>query len=325
MSFERRDQISSPLHVVVPLFNSPRFRKRWTLFEDAVRRFEQSGAIVWTAEVAFGERDFVIQRDPARHLQWRTRDELWLKENTINLVVQRLPSDWKYVAWIDADVTFLRDDWANEALHQLQHFGAIQLWSQALDLDARHQVMQKFWSHFWCHRHRGQVPKLTRSSKSYYHGARQVPVSGIPVGYWHPGYAHAVRREVFEAAGGLWDLGVLGSADRLMADAMIGALEPLPRFIGENEALKLRRWAERVDEVLKRNVGYVEGAIAHQFHGHKIDRQYTNRWQILIDCGYDPDTDLVRDSQGLWRLRGNKPEMRDRFREYFRARNEDAC
>jgi len=29
-----------------------------------------------------------------------------------------LPRDWRYVAWIDADVHFLNRDWAQETLHQ---------------------------------------------------------------------------------------------------------------------------------------------------------------------------------------------------------------
>lgn len=63
------------------------------------------------------------------NLQLRTSHEIWLKENSLNLGFARLPPDWKYAAWIDADVTFARPDWACETVHQLQHNPVVQMWS----------------------------------------------------------------------------------------------------------------------------------------------------------------------------------------------------
>src|SRR3954466_3874591 len=111
--FGRPDRLADPLYVVTPVFNACRFRSRWKLYEDFVRMVEHSGAILYTVEVAFGDRDFVVtQPDNPRHLQLRTWHEIWLKEHSINLLVERLPRDWKYCAWVDADVFFSRYDWA---------------------------------------------------------------------------------------------------------------------------------------------------------------------------------------------------------------------
>ena len=74
----------------------------------------------------------------------RTRDELRHKENLINLGVARLPADWKYVAWVDADVQFARPDIVTETIQQLQHFGVVQMFSQATDLDPQHQPLKQF-------------------------------------------------------------------------------------------------------------------------------------------------------------------------------------
>src|SRR5437867_111536 len=133
--FERPDQVEHPLYVLTSVFNSPRWRSRWKLYEDFAALVARSGAVLYTVEVAFGARQFVVtDAHNERHLQLRTRDELWIKENALNLLVQRLPSDWAYCAWLDADVSFLRSDWANETLHQLQHYDVVQLWTDALDL-----------------------------------------------------------------------------------------------------------------------------------------------------------------------------------------------
>jgi len=62
-------------------------------------------------------------------LQLRTSDEMWHKENLLNLVVQRFPADWKYGAYLDGDFHMTRPDWALEAIHQLQHYDFAQLFS----------------------------------------------------------------------------------------------------------------------------------------------------------------------------------------------------
>lgn len=321
--FRRLDQVRHPLYVVSALFNPVRYRSRWKLFDDFVTHMGQSGADVrlYTAEVAFGDREFAVP-ERENHFRWRTSSELWLKEAILNLLVQRLPADWKYLAWIDADITFLRGDWANETLHQLQHYALLQPWTRALDLDPNNDVIRNFRSYLWCYRNQARAPKLSRDPAQYYYaGSDRTPSQTV---FWHPGYAWACRREIFEACGGLLDKMILGSADRLMADAAISRLKPLPSFIHGQDRAELMRWQSRLQEVLRGNVGYVEGTISHAWHGSKADRKYRERWQILSQHRYESCTDLVKDSQGLWRLRGNKPGLRDDLQVYFRQRNEDA-
>jgi flagellar basal body-associated protein FliL len=43
----------------------------------------------------------------------------------------------------------------------------------------------------------------------------------------------------------------------------------------------------------------------------------------LIDNDFDPEVDIVKDANGLWKLAGNKPKLRDDLRKYFSQRNED--
>src|SRR5678809_704271 len=102
--FSRPDTLEDPLYVITTIFNAPRFRVRWKLYQDFKYWVEQSPAAkLYTVEVAFGDRAFVTEPGPTT-LQLRTTDELWLKERSLNLLAQRLPPDWKYVAWMDADV-----------------------------------------------------------------------------------------------------------------------------------------------------------------------------------------------------------------------------
>ena len=130
------------LYVVTMLENPLRWRSRYWNYWMFERQCEAAGAILYTAEVAFGARHFeVTQADHPRHLQLRTKDEIWHKENALNLMIQRLPAEAKYIAWIDSDVTFARPDWAQETLQLLQHYDVLQMFSHAQDVGPNYEPL----------------------------------------------------------------------------------------------------------------------------------------------------------------------------------------
>src|SRR6185312_15440002 len=127
--------MNETLHVVTAISNTNRYRSRYELYREFEPYVLNSGGDLYTVEMAFGDRPHeVTVRTNPKHLQLFSSTELWHKENMINLGVARLPSDWKYVAWIDADVSFTRHDWVKETLHQLQHYDVVQMFEDAYDL-----------------------------------------------------------------------------------------------------------------------------------------------------------------------------------------------
>lgn len=297
------------LWVISVVSNPARFRSRYDLygrFEDAVFR---AGANLITVELALGNRPFeVTDHRDGRHLQLRTTDEIWHKENMINLGVQLLPEDWRYVAWVDADVEFVRPDWAFETIEQLQHFSVVQMFRSALDLGPKGETINVFDGFVWAH-----VNGLLGKQKPGY-GNR-----------YHPGFAWAARREAFNDLGGLIDFSILGSADHQMAWALVGrVLENTPRRAARSYREMLLQWQHRADRYVRGNIGYVDGTLVHHWHGRKAERAYASRWNILFEHGFDPVKDLKRDWQGLWQFTHEGARMRADLRQYFRQRNEDA-
>ncbi len=300
---------------------------------------EASGANLWTTEIAFGERPFeVTESSNPRHVQFRTVDELWHKENMINLSLARLPDDWKYVAWIDADVMFSNPDWVEETIQQLQHYHVVQLFGHAIDLGpdgspiTQHRGFAKAWidGGYKCpnQRTKARIEANLRGEKYVeepYCPYPEYPGSAINGSFAHTGYAWAATREFMEATGGLMDFAILGSGDHHMAMAIIGESEKtFPGDIESRYEMKCKRWEKRALDFAHRDLGYVPGTITHYWHGKKRDRRYTDRWEILIKNGFDADVDLVRDTQGLWRLTTHNWRLRDEIRSYFRSRNEDS-
>jgi hypothetical protein len=227
--FQRPDRIHDPLYVVTTVFNATRWRSRWRLYEDFVKHVAEAGAILYTVEIAFGDRDFAVtSADNPRHIQLRTESEIWFKENAINVGVSRLPADWKYAAWVDADVHFARADWANETLHQLQHFDFVQMWSQYQDLTPNHELIgtAHSFAHNYLNNSCDKPDSLPPSCKYYYPGTARGKKRGYPGA---PGLSWAATRKGWNTVGGLLDVCILGACDWYMAHGLVGRLSDIIR------------------------------------------------------------------------------------------------
>jgi hypothetical protein len=321
------------LVVIAVISNPVRYRSRYELYKKFERSMREANALMLTVELGFGERQFkVTERDNPMHVQVRSEDELWHKENLINIGInyasQVLP-DWKYIAWIDADVqpmTGSARPWLEETVEQLQHYHVVQMFETAFDLDPDGKVMGQ-----------GQQSFMSRYIQSGY----QLPKRG---GFWsgsegyydkefgHPGFAWAMTRYAADnlsspLGGPLIDFAILGAGDRHMCLGLVGCIEQSFEHLNKEYRHALLQWQVRAERWVKRDVGYVKGSIYHFWHGRKKDRGYSDRWAILKKNSFDPLLDLTRDAQGLYKLETwdqRQIRLRDEIRTYMRSRKEDS-
>jgi hypothetical protein len=294
------------LYVVTSISNPQRWASRIANYWDFEKHVADSGAVLYTVELAYGNRPFeVTSADNLRHIQLRTEDVLFHKENLANLAIHRLPADAEFVAHCDADMILARPDWVQETLHQLQHFDAVQMFSNYADLGPDHRLSHPYPSYtysYWNDPHRKWL--------------------GAPGGPW------AYRLSALRVLGGLLDRCILGSGDYHMAEGLIqrdpaafnhaelnNCTEPYRRYVNGWKANAAR---------LRKNIGYVQCLAIHKFHGPRLKRAYDTRWRILLDNAFDPFVDIQPDHQGVYMLTGNKPALRDSIRQYFEGRDEDA-
>ena len=297
------------LHVVAVVSNPERYHSRYRLARDFISRMQATPHVkLHLVEAAYGDRCHELDGVEST-LRLRVKTNAWLKENLINLGVRHLlPTDWKYVAWVDADVEFRSPDWAQETLHQLQHFAVVQPWQTCADLGHFGTILQT-------HRSFGYMTQQ---------GVRIQRHSTEPYPYGHSGYAWACTRTFWEQVGGLLDFCILGSADHHMAWSMIGHADAtIHRGMSPAFFRRVHEWQDRARRITHDEVGFTVGSIDHSFHGPKGRRKYRERWQVLVDHGFDPDKDLMRDAQGCYYIVG-KPELEASIRKYNRARHEDS-
>jgi hypothetical protein len=322
------------LHVLTAISNPQRFRSRYDLFWAFEKRVREAGAILHVAEVAFGARPFeVTEPDNLHHLQLRTNFEIWHKENALNLLISntlRQHPDAKYFAWVDADVQFARPDWAQETLHQLQHYHVVQMWSMCQDLSPSHEVIaydeggEQLPGMVYQHIQSGMYGKYAPIDPNDPYGLAKAVRKDRRLHPGHSGYAWAATRHALDTLGGLIDWSVCGANDHHMARGLLGNILDSVNA-GSSPAFKqsLRLWGERAEQ-LKPRIGYVPGLITHFWHGPKQNRQYLTRWRILNESQFDPALDIKRDAQGLYQLTGRNNKLTADLMAYFRQRNEDS-
>lgn len=148
---------------------------------------------------------------------------------------------------------------------------------------------------------------------------------GGPHEYPHTGYAWAATRRSIEALGGLFEVAAMGAGDYHMALALIGyADRSIPGKVNPSYRKHLMEWQERALRDINFNLGYIPGTIEHSWHGRKADRRYIDRWQIILEHDFDPDTDIMKNSHGVIELTCRKPKLRHDLDVYLRQRQEDA-
>jgi hypothetical protein len=300
--------IENKLNVIIVISNPCQFAKRYILCKEFIKRIEEEEEHVqlFIVEMIYPNQRFIITNSKNKnHLQLKTNIPIWHKENMINLGVKYLlPKDYKAFAWIDADIEFESTSWALDTLKILNGCkDVVQLFSHAVDMDKDKNTMNIFNSFGYCF----------SKQKMYTTKGRD---------YWHPGYAWAITRKAYEKSNGLYEFGILGSGDNIMALSLINKVENILNYnYHEDYKNSILEYQKNIKNL---RLGYVPGVIRHHYHGSKVDRKYTERWQILIINQYSPLKHITYDPKGILIT---TEEFTEQFKtdilNYFKERKED--
>lgn len=293
-----------PLYVILPYFNFCGFKSRRRLFLDFIERNKNLKGVRFVVSEVVGSAP--LPKLPVwKHIKATTKCQMWLKENIINMASMHLPSDWKYIAWIDADILFLNENWVQDTKETLEYYDIVQLFHTVVNMGPRGEAMKTDKSFGYMH---------SRSGTAY--------TSSDKYGFWHPGYAWACTRSTWSKMGCLLDWAILGSADRHMALAWIGRVEnSRPGNVHPNYN---RLLLEFQDKCKNFRLGNIDGTILHEWHGRLEDRKYRERWEILTKHQFDPLKDLSLTKEGLIQLAGDGLRLQKDLDEYFLGRKEDS-
>lgn len=291
------------LWVILPYFNFCGFKTRKELFINFVNEILKIKNIKIVIVEAMGPAPLGKLRVHS-HIRLKAHNRIWIKENLINKGVEALPKDWKYMAWIDADIAFMNKNWVADTIHELKKYDLVQMWQSAVNL--------------------GPVGETLKIDTSFAFKAHSIEKKAPGAKYddWHPGYAWACTRRFYNRIGALIDWAILGSADRHMAMAMIGqVLKSAPGNIHTHYKAMLEEFQDRVKGL---TIGYTPGTVIHYWHGSLENRRYKQRWEILTENSFDPFLDIGTTGDGVIELTKRGQRLEQLINGYFLGRQEDS-
>jgi hypothetical protein len=271
---------------------------------------------LYTAEIMHSDGIYHVACND--DLRLTSSSVMWHQRNAYNLLINRLPSHIKYIAWIDADVLFTRQYWMYDIVKMLQQYAWIQLFSHAQNLGPSFQpIGDARPGYIYQYKTFGEI----RGGVNFAPAEGKIPDHKNA----HPGLAWAARRDVLSNVGMLIDWTIIGGADFHMLGGIFGTIGKLTKDKGfhANYVQMCYNWQERAKKYIGKDIGYVPGLILHMYHGDIKNRQYATREDILISHNFDPLKDIVKDHQGLYKFTDSNPPLEEAVLMYMRSRDDD--
>lgn len=298
-------QHTERLAAVTCFFNPHQGRRRVEIFgRFAAGLKAKAGIDLYTIEATYPGQPSQIAST------WRVEvdpdSQIWLKENLLNIAINRLPDDCDAVIWIDADVLYYSRDLRDKVLDALRERPVVQPWSEIRYLDRANKPVGSW-----------------RPSMAWYNRRQRRPTADPRHSF--PGMAWAARRETLTRIGGQYDRCITGGGDVAWACGAWGDGDvPYTKHWSPALIDDVIGWGKLLAAETGGKVGVVEARAAHLYHGQLGNRQYVRRNHMLGECGFDPREHLEYAPNGVLRWSPAAPEpLRTAVRTYLHSRRED--
>ena len=280
-----------------------------------------SGVQLFVVECAFGEQPFVFTSEKNQlHIQVRSKSPLWIKENLINICVAKLPPDWKYIAWIDANVEFANSNWVQDCMKALKQFKVVQMFEECVQLGKEKQPAIR--TPGFAYKYIKSTFSSPRKTSPTHNFAFQ-DINGTEEGC--PGLAWAMNKEAYEMLGGLLDFAIAGSGDALIAHALVGGVRKMTGKLKECEYVKeIHEWEKSAVETIRKNVGYVKGSVrVNRRHDVIKEGDYIKKESMLCMAEFNPKVDIKKNMEGIYQFVSPESVLARKFNQHIRALKED--
>jgi hypothetical protein len=303
------------LWAITCYFNPVGYRRRLENY----RLFRQRLKVPLVAvELSFNNRFQLSSTDAEVLVQLHSPSVLWQKERLLNVALQSLPKACDKVAWLDCDVLFENDDWAEGTERGLDEFALLHLFHDRNELPMDFRPDAPNWI-------------VSLKSQSVIHRLalgeitpRDASLTGGPLRGFASGLAWASRRDLLERHG-LYDACILGSGDKAILSAALGTFADFTRarYLSPRSTEHYLEWANSYYNGIHGRIGYIHGSIFHLWHGDLHNRRSLQQLHLFAQFDFDPYTDIVVDQNGCWRWNSDKTGMHAFVKHYFESRKED--
>jgi len=310
------DSPSGNLWAITSYFNPVGYRRRLENY----RIFRQNLAVpLVTVELSFNGSFQLGPGDADILVQLHSGAVLWQKERLLNVALRSLPDSVDKVAWLDCDVVFESDDWAERACRALDEFALLHLFHERYEFP-RDLALEHLDSWKADPTAQSAVYRVVVGEAA----PEEVCVPGGVLKRSTTGLAWASRRDVIEQHG-LYDACIVGNGDRAILSAALGKFDRFAQALEMNARREEHylAWAKPYFNTTRGRVSYIQGRIFHLWHGDLNDRRHGERHRGFAQFDFDPFTDIAAGENGCWRWNSGKRKMHEFVRDYFKSRNED--
>lgn len=299
------------LWVITTFYNPLNLKSKQKNYNFFKSRLRKQGVNLLTVECAFNKQDFCLKKevDADILIQVRSSSVMWQKERLLNVALKYLPKNCDKIAWLDADIIFLDDNWASKASYFLQNHEIVKPFSQAIRLSKLESKLVL----------NNKIDNIKLSSDklvNYYSifdkdKTRYLAVLGT-----------CARREVFDNCG-FYDKMILYGADKVLASSFLKKdyiNNNLPPVLLED----IKKWQRNFSLKHPRiNIHYLNGTVYHLFHGALKYKKYNEMNKPLHQYNFNPQRDLKINKEGCFEWGSDKTDFHNYLIQYFHNRNED--
>lgn len=255
--------------------NDPRTFANYCRFRRNLNMQGISDGDIYVAELAYEGQQFVA--DPYLRVHG-DRQQLvpWQKESLLNALVETLPhKNDQPVAWLDADILFMNDDWYEhtENLYENKGYDVVQLFGEAYYMDAWGSLDNLVW---------GAAHAMGCSKPDFDNYAKS-----------QPGLAWSCRSIAFLQKHKLFEYMITGSGDTVAFRAFTGCAKLRLIYCASPQLrVAIQDYCTQVQKDLAgKKPGWVPGSVVHLYHGPLANRRYIDRWCALED--FNPHADIA--------------------------------
>jgi hypothetical protein len=152
VGYVNTELVKTKFYVIATVYNPASFESRYESYRKFEMHMQSFGIKLITVELVFFNQTFrVTKSNQSNHIQLRTNDVLWYKENLINIAIKRLPKECEWIAWIDLEVEFLNQNWVVDTVYALEKYKIVQMFEIVRILGPTRRIIEAHASFGWCH------------------------------------------------------------------------------------------------------------------------------------------------------------------------------
>jgi hypothetical protein len=238
------------------------------------------------------------------HLKYNIKHPVSLQDNLINVGIKKLPTDWEYLAWVDSDVIFNNENWAQNILKELQDKDIVHCFKEA-DFLNQDGTVSNFNFLSECYTHINKIKYLDIHQKT------------------HCGFAWALKKSFYEQMKEIFDYSIIGSNDVVMNLVVLKkSLEDYFSNSGYSQ-----EYIDLVTEYYNRKkevkFTFIDNKITHLWHGDINNRNYHLRKSILKKYQFNPKQHILKNEDGIIELTEKGLVMLPYIKNYFELKEKE--